>query len=74
VLARDGAAEPNLVWKDTVLVRTGQTTDIMFADVPVCLMLDCNINDPVMVTGSGRGKRRAQPGWTAGVAWRRNQA
>ena len=23
VLARDGAAEPNLVWKDTVLVRTG---------------------------------------------------
>ena len=22
--------EPNLVWKDTVLVRTGQTVDIMF--------------------------------------------
>ena len=30
-------------------------------DVPVGLMLDCNINDPVMVTGSGRGRRRAQP-------------
>src|SRR4029079_3425808 len=23
ILARDGEAEPNLVWKDTVLVRTG---------------------------------------------------
>ena len=30
VLARDGVVEPNLVWKDTVLVRTGQTVDIMF--------------------------------------------
>jgi FtsP/CotA-like multicopper oxidase with cupredoxin domain len=30
VLARDGVAEPNLVWKDTVLVRTGQTVDILF--------------------------------------------
>src|SRR5262245_40207274 len=29
VLARDGAPEPNLVWKDTVLVRTGQTVDIL---------------------------------------------
>jgi FtsP/CotA-like multicopper oxidase with cupredoxin domain len=29
VLARDGAAEPNLVWKDTVLVRTGETVDIL---------------------------------------------
>jgi len=29
VLARDGAAEPNLVWKDTVLVRTGETIDIL---------------------------------------------
>jgi FtsP/CotA-like multicopper oxidase with cupredoxin domain len=29
VLARDGAVEPNLVWSDTVLVRTGQTVDIM---------------------------------------------
>jgi FtsP/CotA-like multicopper oxidase with cupredoxin domain len=29
VLARDGVVEPNLVWKDTVLVRTGQTVDIV---------------------------------------------
>ena len=29
VLARDGAAESNLVWKDTVLVRTGETVDIL---------------------------------------------
>src|SRR5919198_611848 len=29
VLARDGAPEPNLVWKDTVLVRTGETVDIL---------------------------------------------
>jgi FtsP/CotA-like multicopper oxidase with cupredoxin domain len=44
VLARDGTAEPNLVWKDTVLVRTGQTTDIMF-DVsnPGLWMAHCHI-------------------------------
>jgi FtsP/CotA-like multicopper oxidase with cupredoxin domain len=29
VLARDGAIEPNLVWSDTVLVRTGETVDIV---------------------------------------------
>jgi FtsP/CotA-like multicopper oxidase with cupredoxin domain len=29
VVARDGVAEPNLVWKDTVLVRTGETVDIL---------------------------------------------
>jgi FtsP/CotA-like multicopper oxidase with cupredoxin domain len=29
VLARDGVAEENLVWKDTVLVRTGETVDIL---------------------------------------------
>jgi FtsP/CotA-like multicopper oxidase with cupredoxin domain len=29
VLARDGVTEPNLVWKDTVLLRTGQTVDIL---------------------------------------------
>ena len=27
VLARDGVEEPNLVWKDTVLVRRGETVD-----------------------------------------------
>jgi FtsP/CotA-like multicopper oxidase with cupredoxin domain len=29
VLARDGVVEHNLVWKDTVLVRTGETVDIL---------------------------------------------
>jgi FtsP/CotA-like multicopper oxidase with cupredoxin domain len=29
VLARDGEPEPNLVWKDTVLLRTGETVDIL---------------------------------------------
>jgi FtsP/CotA-like multicopper oxidase with cupredoxin domain len=29
VLARDGEVEPNLVWSDTVLVRTGETVDIL---------------------------------------------
>ena len=29
VLARDGVPEANLVWKDTVLVRTGETVDIL---------------------------------------------
>jgi FtsP/CotA-like multicopper oxidase with cupredoxin domain len=29
VLSRDGLVESNLVWKDTVLVPTGQTVDIL---------------------------------------------
>lgn len=28
ILSREGVVEPNLVWKDTVLVPTGQTVDI----------------------------------------------
>jgi FtsP/CotA-like multicopper oxidase with cupredoxin domain len=44
VLARDGLIEENLVWKDTVLVRTGQTVDILF-DVtnPGLWMAHCHI-------------------------------
>ena len=44
VLARNGVVEPNLVWKDTVLVRTGQTVDILF-DVtePGLWMAHCHI-------------------------------
>jgi FtsP/CotA-like multicopper oxidase with cupredoxin domain len=44
VLARDGAPQTNLVWKDTVLVRTGQTVDILF-DVtnPGLWMAHCHI-------------------------------
>ncbi|MGY1615817.1 multicopper oxidase domain-containing protein [Geodermatophilus sp. SYSU D00691] len=44
VLARDGAAEPNLVWKDTVLIPTGQTVDLLL-DVtnPGLWMAHCHI-------------------------------
>ena len=44
VLARDGAPEPNLMWKDTVLIRTGETVDILF-DVthPGVWMAHCHI-------------------------------
>ena len=44
VLARDGDAEPNLVWNDTVLVRTGETVDILL-DVtnPGRWMAHCHI-------------------------------
>jgi FtsP/CotA-like multicopper oxidase with cupredoxin domain len=44
ILARDGVVEPNLVWKDTVLVRTGQVVDILF-DVtnPGLWMAHCHI-------------------------------
>jgi FtsP/CotA-like multicopper oxidase with cupredoxin domain len=44
VLARDGVVEENLMWKDTVLVRTGQTVDILF-DVsnPGLWMAHCHI-------------------------------
>jgi FtsP/CotA-like multicopper oxidase with cupredoxin domain len=44
VLSRDGVVEPILVWKDTVLVRTGQVVDILF-DVsnPGLWMAHCHI-------------------------------
>jgi FtsP/CotA-like multicopper oxidase with cupredoxin domain len=44
VLARDGAPEQNLVWKDTVLVKTGETVDILL-DVtnPGRWMAHCHI-------------------------------
>jgi FtsP/CotA-like multicopper oxidase with cupredoxin domain len=44
VLSRDGVVEPDLVWKDTVLVRTGQVVDILF-DVtnPGLWMAHCHI-------------------------------
>ena len=44
VLARDGAPEPNLVWKDTVLVRTGETVDILLEVTnPGLWMAHCHI-------------------------------
>jgi FtsP/CotA-like multicopper oxidase with cupredoxin domain len=44
ILSRDGTVEPNLVWKDTVLVRTGETVDILL-DVsnPGLWMAHCHI-------------------------------
>jgi FtsP/CotA-like multicopper oxidase with cupredoxin domain len=44
VVARDDVVEPNLVWKDTVLVRTGETVDILL-DVtnPGRWMAHCHI-------------------------------
>jgi FtsP/CotA-like multicopper oxidase with cupredoxin domain len=44
ILARDGVPEENLVWKDTVLVRTGETVDILL-DVtnPGRWMAHCHI-------------------------------
>jgi FtsP/CotA-like multicopper oxidase with cupredoxin domain len=44
ILARNGVVEPNLVWKDTVLVRTGEVVDILL-DVtnPGRWMAHCHI-------------------------------
>jgi FtsP/CotA-like multicopper oxidase with cupredoxin domain len=44
ILARDGEPEANLVWKDTVLVRAGETVDILL-DVsnPGLWMAHCHI-------------------------------
>jgi FtsP/CotA-like multicopper oxidase with cupredoxin domain len=44
ILARDGVPEENFVWKDTVLVRTGETVDILL-DVtnPGRWMAHCHI-------------------------------
>ncbi len=44
VLSRDGTVEPNLVWKDTVLVRTGETVDILLdVSEPGLWMAHCHI-------------------------------
>jgi len=44
VLARDGEPEPKLVWKDTVLLRTGQIVDVLLdASNPGLWMAHCHI-------------------------------
>jgi FtsP/CotA-like multicopper oxidase with cupredoxin domain len=44
VLARDGVRNPNLAWKDTILVSTGQTTDILVEmSNPGTWMVHCHI-------------------------------
>ncbi len=65
VLARDGVPESNLVWKDTVLVRTGQTVDILF-DVtePGLWMAHCHIAEHLqsgMMFSFTVARRRARP-------------
>jgi FtsP/CotA-like multicopper oxidase with cupredoxin domain len=44
IMSRDGMVEPNLVWKDTVLIRTGETVDILL-DItnPGVWMAHCHI-------------------------------
>jgi FtsP/CotA-like multicopper oxidase with cupredoxin domain len=48
ILARDGVIESNLVWKDTVLVRAGETVDILL-DVtnPGRWMAHCHIAEHI---------------------------
>jgi FtsP/CotA-like multicopper oxidase with cupredoxin domain len=44
VLSRDGVVERNLVWKDTVLLRTGETVDILLdVSEPGTWMAHCHI-------------------------------
>ena len=44
ILSRDGVVEPNLVWKDTVLVLPGETVDILLSvDNPGVWMMHCHI-------------------------------
>jgi FtsP/CotA-like multicopper oxidase with cupredoxin domain len=44
VLSRDGTPNPNLAWKDTVLVRTGETVDLLMeASNPGLWMAHCHI-------------------------------
>src|SRR5699024_3824887 len=46
ILTRDGVTEPNLVWKDTVLVPTGQTTDMLLEITnPGTWMMHCHIGE-----------------------------
>ena len=49
VLSREGEAESNLVWKDTVLVPAGQTVDILL-----------DVSNPGSVDGA-LSHRRARP-------------
>jgi FtsP/CotA-like multicopper oxidase with cupredoxin domain len=48
VLSRDGARNDNLAWKDTVLVRTGETVDILLEVTnPGSWMAHCHIAEHV---------------------------
>ena len=48
ILSRDGTVEPNLVWKDTVLVRAGETIDILLEVTnPGRWMAHCHIAEHI---------------------------
>ena len=48
VLDRDGVPEPNLVWKDTVLVRAGEVVNILFdVSSPGRWMAHCHIAEHI---------------------------
>jgi FtsP/CotA-like multicopper oxidase with cupredoxin domain len=70
VLARNGVTEPNLVWKDTVLVRTGQSVNILF-DVtePGLWMAHCHIAEHMQRPHRSQGliSRPSCPLWTLGA-------
>ena len=65
ILSRDGEPEPNLVWKDTVLLRAGQTVDILL-DVsnPGLWMAHCHIAEHIqsgMMFSFNVARRDAEP-------------
>jgi FtsP/CotA-like multicopper oxidase with cupredoxin domain len=48
ILCRDGQPEPNLVWKDTVLLRAGETVDILlYITNPGLWMAHCHIAEHI---------------------------
>jgi FtsP/CotA-like multicopper oxidase with cupredoxin domain len=48
ILSRDGRTEPNLVWKDTVLLRAGETVDILlYVTNPGLWMAHCHIAEHI---------------------------
>ena len=48
ILCRDGQPEPNLVWKDTVLLRAGETVDILlYVTNPGLWMVHCHIAEHI---------------------------
>ncbi len=48
ILSRDGQTEPNLVWKDTVLLRAGETVNILlYVTNPGLWMAHCHIAEHI---------------------------
>jgi FtsP/CotA-like multicopper oxidase with cupredoxin domain len=48
ILCQDGQPEPNLVWKDTVLLRAGETVDILlYVTNPGLWMAHCHIAEHI---------------------------